>query len=193
MPNAYDYLWDDVIQTKKGLEGLMNSIGSSPERAIRAAMHAANNKVNSSYPIAHEFMARSIDGKGAVSYKSGSKIAKAILDSSEFKKLAKAQSKKACGKVKQKKVSVLFSSNRDLARSIYAAAVQGEFDISAKGWSFKGTVTDTYDFRFDLIPKKLTVKGVALRYAGNLAYVCQTLGLMSTYKVTVQLDGSGKF
>lgn len=189
MPNLGDSpALDEVIEKTKQIKQLLLLLGSSAAKHLRAAMHACNDKANGSYPLAHEFMARSIDGKGAIKYGANSKIAKAILASAEFKKLVGKQK----GSCQVKPVTVLFSSNRDLARSIYAGAVSGKLEIKDKSWSFDGKLTDTYDFRFDLIPKKMTVRGFMLRQAGNIAWACQELGLMSSYKVTVTLQGSGK-
>ncbi len=163
-------------------------LGSSPKQVIKKAMHAANKQANGSYPIAYAHMKRSIDGKGNITHSATSNIAKAIMGSNELKALAKKYRYSACFG----KTTIFFTSNRDLARTLYQATIYGDITVSGKKRSFKGEVIDIYDFRMDMLPKKNTVKGWMLRYAGNAAYLAIQLKLMKKYKIKVLLDGAIK-
>ncbi|MBL1438205.1 MAG: hypothetical protein JKY31_08900 [Rhodobacteraceae bacterium] len=165
-----------------------SGMGGKTEALVRDALRAANKKVNASYPIAQAHMKRSIDRKGNITHGSNSKIAKAIMASKELKALFKRQKGSVC----MARTKILFSNNRDLARTLYEATLMGDLNVDGKDYVFNGMITDVYDFRFDLIPKKNTVKGWLLRYAGNAAYLAQEMKLMKKYKITVMLDGKVK-
>lgn len=178
----------DLIKSKSHSEIALELLGSSNVKLIKAALHAANKQANGSYPIAHAHMKRSIDGKGNITHNASSKIATAIMQSKAMKELAKKHKGSVClGKTK-----IFFTKDRDLARTLYVATIYGNLEVNGKTKTFKGELIDTYDFRFDLLPKKKTVKGWMLRYAGNAAYLAIELKLMKSYKIKVLLDGPVK-
>ncbi|NVK14787.1 MAG: hypothetical protein HWE35_11475 [Rhodobacteraceae bacterium] len=179
---------NSLIKTAKDAEKAIDELGKSAVDEIRAAMHDANKAENKSYPIAYEHMKRSIDGKGNISHGVKSKISQAILNSAELRKIA-AKHKKP---VKLKNETIFFVRNRDLARTLYQASLSGNLTPKGKTFEFDGTVNDVYDFRWDWVPKKKTVRGFKLRYAGNAAYLAQQMKLMKSYKITVQIKGEAK-
>ncbi len=183
----FDPLTTLIKSAADGALGL-DILGKHAPDQIRKAMHLANKQVNAGHPIAFEHMKRSIDRKSDITHNAKSRIAQAILKSGDFKALVKKQKVSICFARK----SIFFTRNRDLARTLYQASIIGDLMIEGKDFTFNGVVSDTYDFRFDLIPKKQTMRGFALRYAGNAAYLAQELKLMKSYKITVNLSGSGR-
>ncbi|GMG83871.1 hypothetical protein LNKW23_30850 [Paralimibaculum aggregatum] len=187
--NPFDYLWREVDAYRQVGERWVNKAQNAPKATMQEILHKANDELNGKYPVAHEFMKRSIEGKGNINYAPGSPVAQAILKSPEFQKIIKKKGQSFCFG----KTSIKFRSDNNLKRSIHDGTIWGDLTVDGKKWSFKGTLTDKYDFRYDLLPKTKTVKGFFLRQAGNVAKACTDLGLMKEYKVTVKLDGSGKF
>ncbi len=178
-----------LIKTARQANTGIDILGKYAPEQVRKAMREANKQVNGSYPIAYEHMKRSIDRKSDITHGPKSKIAQAILKSDDFKALVKKQRASMCFANK----AIFFLKDRDLARTLYRASISGDLMINDKDFEFKGQVTDTYDFRFSLIPAKTTLRGFALRYAGNAAYLAQELNLMKSYKITVNVEGKGKY
>ena len=185
MSSPMDYIWDEVEAIQRLGEDAYNEVINAPVVAIQDIMQKLNEQVNGSYPIDQEFMKRSIRGEGNAVYAIDSPIAKAIAASPEFKELVADLASSSIQTV------IKFRSDPNLSRSIYDGTIAGALDVVEPSFKFKGGLTDTYDFRYDWLPKSWTWKGVTLRLAGNIAKACTDLGLMKPYDVSVALDISG--
>lgn len=177
-------------KNKDSVRQVVEALGGSAKKEVRSWMLLANDKVNGKYPFAHYMMKRSIQGKGAVKFAHDSAFSKQILYSSEFKALLLKQKGSVC----LGSTLIKFRSSVDLGRAIHNASFAGNIEVIEPGKKYKidGTVSDTYDFRFDLIPDNMTIRGAGLRTAGNIAYICQQLKLMSNFKVTLEIKYEGK-
>ena len=175
-----------LIKSKKDLDAAIDQLGNNKKKEIQNAIHNLNKRINGNYPIAYEHMKRSIDGKGNVKHAIGSKISDAILNSKELKHYISTNVKASQCIAGQK---LIFRANRDLTRTIQEVRFSGDIEISGKSANVNLIISDTYDFRFDLIPKTKTIRGWALRYAGNAAWAAQNLKLMKSYKITILVSG----
>ena len=128
-----------LIKKKDDADVAIDTLGKNAVAKVRKAMHEANKMANSGYPIAHEHMKRSIDGKGKITHSEKSKIAAAILNSAELKKLAKKYKASIC----LGKMPIFFTTNRDLARTLYRATNTGDLEISDKSFSFRACCAET--------------------------------------------------
>jgi len=148
-------------------------------------MQELNDRVNANHAIAREFMQRSIEAKGDITYGPNSPIASAFERSDEFKDLIHDMAGSTIG------AQIKFRKDPNLSRSIHDGTLTGELEVQGQNFSFNGSLQDTYDFRYDWLPKSWTWRGVGLRLAGNLAKACTDVGLMVPYKVLVELDFAG--
>ncbi len=179
------YLWDEVEAIAKLGEDLYNDIVNAPLNYVREIMDGLNRRENGSYPIAQEFMSRSIHNRGDVVYDAQSPIANAIAESREFKEFVKDQGSST--------VSALLSFRADpnLSRSLHDCTLTGALDVSGQDFTFKGQILDRYDFRYDWLPPTFEWRAIKLRIAGNIAKACTDVGIMQPYDVTVNLDFNG--
>lgn len=183
--NAMSYIWDEVEAYQKLGEQLYNDIVNAPADYIREIVVALNAQVNGSYPIAREFMDRSINGGGDISYGSGSPVAAAIAASPEFRELVRDMASSSIS------TQIAFRTDPNLSRSVHDGALSGALEVQGQGYTFTGSLRDIYDFRYDWLPKTWTWRGVGLRLAGNIAKACADVGLMKPYRVEVDLAFAG--
>ncbi len=183
--NPMSYIWDEVEAYQKLGAQLYSDIVNAPADYIREIMVALNAQVNGSYPIAREFMDRSINGMGDISYGSGSPVAAAIAASSELKELVRDLASSSIS------TQIAFRTDPNLSRSIHDGALSGALEVQGQSYTFVGSLRDTYDFRYDWLPKTWTWRGVGLRLAGNIAKACADVGLMKPYRVEVELAFAG--
>jgi len=188
MPSyAEEYFKQEVIKNLQGAKRAIKDVTDMPKTLVKAEMHALNDKLHkSSHPITHLHLKTSINGGGRLTHKATSKAASALLTAPEFRKLA-IKNANSCFKSR-----LLFKSNRDLARAFYEATIVAEVSGDGKKHIASGEMTDTFDFRFDWLPKDLSVRGAKLRLAGNIAYVAQEMGLLKPVKITLQFAGPVK-
>jgi len=184
--NPMDYIWDEVEAYQTLGEKIYDDIVSAPADAIRDIMEQLNDEVNGSYPIARDFMGRSIRGDGNVSHGPDSNIAAAISRSKEFSEIVADSASSTIGTV------VRFRSDPNLSRSLHDCTLSGALEVSGQDYTFRGDLVDRYDFRYDWLPASWTWRGVGLRLAGNIAKACTDVGLMKPFEVKVELDFSGR-
>jgi len=184
-PNPMSYLWDEVAAYQALGEAAYNDIVNAPANALRDIIRNLNAQVNSAHPIARAFMDRAIDDGGDVVHGPGTAVASAIARSDEFRDLIRDMASATIS------TPISFRRNLDLSRSIHDGSLTGTLDVTGNAFTFAGSLRDTYDFRYDLLPKSWTWRGVGLRIAGNLAKACTDVGLLSPYAVVVDLRFSG--
>lgn len=181
---AQDYFDKEVIKTRRAAKAAIKEIIDLPRNKVKEAGHAMNNAVfKSRFPITYMHVKKAIDGGGRIKHNAKSKAAIAILASPELKKIARKQEN--CSFQQQ----IFFTRNLDLAGAIYDAPIYGEITREGRKLKVNAMIEDDWDFRLSLIPKDFSIQGNALRYAGNIGYLLQELGLLKTVKVTVEING----
>ncbi|TNJ48572.1 hypothetical protein [Phaeobacter sp. B1627] len=182
-----DYFQREIIKNARAAQQAIREISDMPRALVKSEMHALNDKLHKmSHPITHLHLKKSINGGGTLTHAATSKAAAAILNAREFRSFA-AKQVNSCFKSR-----LLFKSNPDLARAFYEATLTGEISRQGKKLMAKGELVDKFDFRFDWLPKDLTVRGAKLRLAGNIAWVAQEMGLLKPVKLKVVFVGPVK-
>lgn len=179
------YLWDEVEAYQVLGQKLYDEIISAPGEAIRDVMEKLNADLNGSYPIARDFMDRSIRNAGDVRFEASSGVASAIASSKEFAFLIKDSASMTV------ETLLRFRSDPNLSRSFHDCTLRGSLEINGNAFSFRGEVVDRYDFDYGWLPKTWTWRGVGLHLAGGAAEACTAVGLMDAYDIQVDLDFQG--
>jgi len=184
---AEQYFQNEVLKSASAAKKAIKIVTGMPTSLIKQEMQRTFDiALKSKYPITHALLTKSLNGGGTLKWAETSKVAAAVLGSAELKCLAQ-KNRNSCFKTQ-----VIFRSNSDLARSFQESTLIGDIKENCKKFVIKGTLIDTFDFRFSLIPKNLTVRGTQLRLAGNIAFVAQEMRLLKPVKISVRLAGTIK-
>lgn len=185
MSDPMRYLWDEVEAYQVLGEQIYNNIVSAPVEAIRNVMEAFNADLNASYPIARDFMDRSIRNAGDVEFGASSEVASAIAASREIAYLIRDSAGMTVGTL------LSFRSDPNLSRSFHDCTLRGALDVVGDTYTFRGELVDRYDFDYGWLPKTWNWRGVGLHMAGGAAEACTAVGLMDPYNIHVDLDFQG--
>ncbi len=162
--------------------------------AVQWALLKINDDKNSkeNYPFSNYFLENSIKHGDDLYFDSNSELSKSIANSSEIREMLKAnfKDKKYEGSYSQ---SIIFTKNRDLARTLHAIKINIMMATDGKNYKYSGSIEDEYDFRLDFFPKNNTSKGLFLRTIGNIAYVGQETHILGNFHIKIDLEDKGKF
>lgn len=184
---AEQYFQREVIKTQRAAKQALKEITDLSKAPVIKAMSKVNDMAfKSRAPILHSHFKKSFNGGGRLKHVETSKAAAAILASSEMRKFAKRNGNSCV------KASIKFRSQFDLAGAFYDTTFIGEVKQEGKKFFVKGQIIDTFDFRWDLWPKDVSLKGFVFRVSGNAAFIAQEMGLIKPVKITVNLAGPVK-